>query len=111
MDKSFTKNLPSVSFGSLWDKDGTHYNQSVRIVLNKHDLQRLSDKLRLLAADWIHSDDTFLKSNSVHLLKELDFGMNFLSLSQLNAICNIMDWNRCKRIHLDRNTCLTIIQC
>lgn len=103
--------IPTVSYNSDWNDEGTHFNQTIKIGLTKEELATLSSKISEMADEYESSDDTSRRDASRYLHRSsLKFGRNFLKLSELKAISDIMNWSEYKRVHLDRNTCLLIVE-
>ena len=103
-----------VNYQSDWSDEGTHFSQTIRIGLTQADLDNINNKMASLADS--HDDERrvfMLNKHEVvkdNIKKPLHFGKNYLKLSQLYALANILNWKEYKRIKMDRNTILDIVQ-
>lgn len=92
-----------VSYNSRFDKNGTHYNQMISLVLTKEQLRVFNN----------HVTDTILSKYTreyikIHL-KCVAFGDNYLGLTTLEHFLNFFTPLRSnRRIQIARNTILRI---
>ena len=114
------ESMPSVSYPSNWDDEGYHYNQTIKIGLTQEDLDALNSKLTRMAdsfdtpdEDGVISTNPMLNGHEMsfkYLRMPLQFGKNHLKLSQLYALAELLNWKEYKRVKMDRNTILLIVQ-
>lgn len=100
---STTPNSVRVSYNSRFDKDGTHYNQMLSVVLADKQLKAYNTMV----------NDTLL-SNGVREytkmhLRQLKFGDNYTGLTTLDYFIRFFDPLKSnKRIQMARNTIIRI---
>ena len=114
------ESMPSVSYPSNWDDEGHHYSQTIKIGLTQEDLDALNSKLTRMADSFDTPDeDGVISANpmlnghemvSNNLRTPLQFGKNHLKLSQLYALAELLNWKEYKRVKMNRNTILLIVQ-
>lgn len=112
--------MPSVSYQSKFGDMGTHYSQTIKIGLTQEDLDTLNSKLVGMADSYdTPNENGLINSNpmlnghemvSKYLRMPLQFGKNHLKLSQLYALAELLNWREYKRVKMDRNTILLIVQ-
>lgn len=112
--------IPSVSYLNKFGKMGTHYSQTIKIGLTQEDLDALNSKLVGMADTYDTPDENGLVSAnhmlnghemvSKNLRTILQFGENHLTLSQLYALAELLNWKEYKRVKMDRNTILLVVR-
>ena len=110
----------SVSYPKSWDGEGTTYSQVIKIGLTQEDLDALNKKLVGMADNYDAPDENGMINPSPmlnghemftkNLRQTLQFGKNHLKLSQLYALAELLNWKEYKRVKMDRNTILNIVQ-
>lgn len=119
VQKVLKENL-SVTYPKSWDDEGTTYSQVIKIGLTQEDLDALNKKLVGMAdeydtpnEDGVINQSPMLNGHEMYsknLRKTLQFGKNHLTLSQLYALQKLLNWKEYKRVKMDRNTILNIVQ-
>lgn len=112
--------MPTVSYPSKFGDMGTHYTQTIKIGLTPEDLDALNSKLVDMANGYDEPDENGLIQSapmlnghemvSKNLRSTLHFGKNYLKLSQLYALSELLNWKEYKRVKMDRNTVLLIVE-
>lgn len=97
-----------VNYLKNWDNKGNCYRQTVTVDMDSFALQYLNNKVSEFKSQLRYGD--VLDGHCVvpeNLIK-LQFGVNYLSLTQFVVLKRIFGWDKEKRVLCDRNTILKI---
>lgn len=98
----FPKNV-KVSYNSRFDKNGTHYNQMISLVLSSDQLKAFNNMVSDTVRSWGVRE--YVKMH----LRQLKFGDNYVGVTTLDYFIRFFDPLKSnKRIQIARNAILRI---
>ncbi len=99
-----------VNYNKRWDKNGTCYSQTITIAMDEDELIKLDSRLGDIRNEL--KRDQMIDGHCVEPdnIKWLDFGCNYLTITEFVVLKNVFGWDENPRVLDDRNTALIINQ-
>ena len=97
-----------VSYQRFWNTDGTCYKQTITTTMDEDTLTHLNKKLADIKSQLRYGD--MLGGHCVvpENIKWLDYGRNFLTITEFVVLKRIFEWEENKRVLDGRNTIFRI---
>ena len=98
-----------VSYQKEWNEQGTCYRQTISVYMTEDDLIHLNKKLADVRAILRYGETLDGHCVDPSNIKWLDFGKNYLTITEFVVLKQIFGWENEKRVLEGRNTIFKII--